>query len=72
MVRFAADACSHVGQQPDPFTCMAEPFVGCFGKVVVQLGNLILFHGITPCELNNCRDEHFANTSGDLAADQPI
>jgi hypothetical protein len=45
MVRFVADARSEVGQQPDLFTCIAEPFVGCFGEVVAQLGNLILFHG---------------------------
>jgi hypothetical protein len=45
MVRFATYARSEVGQQPNLFTCMAEPFVGCFGKVVAQFGNLILFHG---------------------------
>jgi len=45
MVRFAADACGELGQQADFFTCIAEPFVGCLGKVVTQLGNLVLFHG---------------------------
>ena len=45
VVRFVADACSKVGQQPNLFPCMAEPFVSCFGKVIAQLGNLILFHG---------------------------
>jgi hypothetical protein len=24
---------------------LAEPFVGCFGKLVAQLGNLIFFRG---------------------------
>jgi hypothetical protein len=57
MVRFAADARSEVGQQPNLFTCMAEPFVGRFGKVIAQLSKLILFHGSSLlCELNNRRN----------------
>jgi hypothetical protein len=45
MVCFVADARSEVGQQPDLVACMAELFMGGFGKVIAQIGDLILFHG---------------------------
>jgi DNA-binding XRE family transcriptional regulator len=44
MIRSAADARSEVGQPPHLFTQLAEPLVGCLGKVIAQLSNLILFH----------------------------